>query len=138
MGAYRTRLASDLGRDVMVEMWRSYGGGEWAKRCELALATTMAEPLGGKAKLRCSVAKGKKKARNGMVALEGSRRALRLQVENTSSGFRPATARGLGGQSGVDARRTRGHQVLNRPSTVAPEFFVSVTNEPTDSETCRQ
>ena len=80
----------------------------------------------------------KKKARNGMVALEGSRRALRLQVENTSSGFRPATARGLGGQSAVDARHTRGHQVLNRPSTIAPEFFVSVTNELTDSETCRQ
>ena len=80
----------------------------------------------------------KKKARNGMVALEGSRRALRLKVENTSSGFRPATARGLGGQSAVDARRTRGHRVLNRPSTVASEIFVSVSNELTDSETCRQ
>ena len=55
---------------------------------------------------RCAVLRRrKKKARNGMVALEGSRRALRLQVENTSSGFRPATARGLGGQSAVDARR---------------------------------
>jgi len=63
VGAYRTRLASDLGRDVTVEMWRSYGGGEWAKRCELALATTMAEPLGGKAKLRCSVAKEKEESK---------------------------------------------------------------------------
>jgi len=32
-------------------------------------------------------------------------RRMRLQVENIGSGFRPATARGLGGQSAVDARR---------------------------------
>ena len=32
-------------------------------------------------------------------------RRMRLQVENIGSGFRPATARGLGGQPAVDARR---------------------------------
>ena len=32
-------------------------------------------------------------------------RRMRLQVEDIGSGFRPATARGLGGQSAVDARR---------------------------------
>ena len=31
-------------------------------------------------------------------------RRMRIQVENTGSGFRLATARGLGGQSAVDAR----------------------------------
>ena len=31
-------------------------------------------------------------------------RRMRLQVENTGSGFRPATARGLGSQSAIDAR----------------------------------
>ena len=113
-------------------------GKRWARRSEVRRGGERAgldgAPGGnGEAALLCCEG-----ARNGMVALEGSRRALRLQVENTSSGFRPATARGLGGQSAVDARRTRGHRVLNRPSTVAPEFFVSVTNEPTDSETCRQ
>ena len=36
---------------------------------------------------------------------EWSGRRMRLQVENIGSGFRPATARGLGGQSAVDARR---------------------------------
>ena len=36
---------------------------------------------------------------------EWSGRRMRLQVENIGSGFRPAMARGLGGQSAVDARR---------------------------------
>ena len=53
---------------------------------------------------------------------------VRVQVEDTGSDVRPATARGLRGQATGDARHTRGHRVLNRPSTVASEFFVSVLN----------
>jgi len=56
----------------------------------------------------------KKKARTGMVALGGSRRAMRLQDGGHRQWVRPATARGLGGQSTGDARPPRGGRFLKR------------------------
>ena len=86
---------------------------------------------GGVLALRCA-AEEKEESKNGMVAMGGSRRALRLQDGGHRQWVRPATARGLGGQSTDDARPPRGGNFLNPVGTVASELSIQLLGGPTD------
>ena len=82
---------------------------------------------GGVLALRCAAEeKEESKNWNGgagrLTACDG------LQDGGHRQWVRPATARGLGGQTTGDARPPRGGRFLNRQSTVESECFVSVTN----------
>jgi len=77
-------------------------------------------------------AEEKEESKNGMVAMGGSRRALRLQDGGHRQWVRPATARGLGGQSTDDARPPRGGNFLNPVGTVASELSIQLLGGPTD------
>ena len=101
VGAYRARRASNLGHDATVESWRSYGGGEWAMRHELALALVLrragassTEPMVA----RCECCGKRRKHRKRQSACGGQQGVLHFKLASARRGQgEPSAWRPCGG-----------------------------------------